>query len=81
MDYPVTRGELTMVCGIGRTTSYDLQDEGKLTPPCNWCGKVMFCLKFAMFEISHSYGVSPPTDEALLAHWALIVQSRAKKDS
>lgn len=81
MDYPVTRDELTRVCGIGRTTSYDLQNEGKLTAPRKWCGKVKFCLKFAMAEISHANGVSPPSDEALLAHWLLIMQSRAKKDS
>jgi hypothetical protein len=79
MDYPVTRDELTLISRVGRTSTYMLQTEGKLSAPHPWCGRAMFCLKQALAEIAQANGLQPPTQEALLTHWSLIIQARSKK--
>jgi hypothetical protein len=79
MEYPVTRKELTMISHVGRTTTYMLQTQGKLSAPHPWCGRAMFCLKHAMYELAQANGLQPPTAEALQMHWSIIVQSRSTK--
>ena len=79
MDFPVTRNELTKISGIGRTTTYKLQAKGELSPPREWCGKAMFCLKDALHEIAQVNGLPAPSAEAMHTHWSLIFHTRSKK--
>jgi hypothetical protein len=76
MDFPCTRAELCQVVGLGRSKCYELQNCGIISPPIQWFGLKVFCLRHTLTELHQAVGQQAPSLEVIELHWRTILALR-----
>jgi hypothetical protein len=81
MEFLVTRLELLLIFQISKSASHDLNNDGSLTHPINWCGSgKRFCLRLAANEFAKLNNLTPPSDQTIIHYWNSIISIRDKKE-
>ncbi len=74
MEFLVTRAELLILFQISKSLSHQLNNDGILTQPVNWCGSSKrFCLRIAANEFAKMNNLVPPSDATMLHYWNSVV--------
>lgn len=79
MDFVLTRAEITLVTGIGRTETFALQQRGKLQPVSGSACKGWFLLEDVLKCVAEVRGLAEPDQLCKEFHARLVVLARQKR--
>ena len=79
MNFVLTRAEITLVTGLGRTETFALQQQGKLRPISNTACKGWFLIGDVLRCVADVRGLAEPDQLSMEFHARLIVLARQKR--
>ena len=79
MNFLLTRAEVTLVTGLGRTETFALQQQGKLRSKSNSACKSWFLLEDVLRCVAEVRGLPAPDQQSSELHARLVVSIRQKK--
>ena len=79
MNFLLTRAEITLVTGLGRTETFALQQQGKLKSTSGSAGKSWFLLEDVLRCVAEVRELPAPDQQSSELYARLVVSIRQKK--
>ena len=79
MNFVITRAEITLITGLGRTESFALQQRGQLKPLSGSACKGWFSLEDVLRCVADVRGLPAPDQQSSELYARLVVSIRQKR--
>ena len=79
MNFVMTRAEIVLVTGLGRTQTFELQQRGKLKPLSGSACKGWFLIGDVLRCVANVRGLAEPDQLSMEFHAGLVVLARQKR--
>ena len=79
MNFLLTRAEITLITGLGRTETFALQQQGKLMATSGSACKGWFLIGDVLRCVADVHGFAEPDQSSMEFHARLIVLARQKR--